>query len=338
MGVTLSSRLPGTICLAALLVVSARAHKGEPVPTSKVPWATGEVSVVTGSLPCDGDGCELSVSCPELADPVRARLKVGMAGETPAKGTVLLMTGGGGKQLYEKQNLPVVQQLREAGFQTAQLGWIDSWLVSSPGEQAGHARLGCRPATVARWVYDKIHSQRPGSAYCAAGNSGGSMQIGYMLAFYGLEEVLDTVVPSGGPPSGRLDLSCLGDDPEHEIMRFGIENNARLIDQGFGYPPDGSGPCARKDPSFREKFREASVASGDGDYSYPRTLVWFLFGEKDEPNIRRGKTYHDLLVANESPLVRMDILPGVSHGVQRSPRGAKKILDILIEECRPHSP
>ena len=111
------------------------------------------------------------------------------------------------------------------------------------------------------------------------------MQIGYMLTYYGLEELLDAAVPSGGPPTGRLDLSCLRDDPANEIMRLGLENDGfpadRVIDRGFGYPPDGSGPCARGDTSFRDQFREASVASGDGDYSYPRTLVWFLFGEND---------------------------------------------------------
>ena len=77
------------------------------------------------------------------------------------------------------------------------------------------------------------------------------------------------------------------------------------------------------------------MASGQGDYFYPRTLVWFLFGENDEPNIKRGMTYHDLLIENRSPMVRLDVLPGVPHGVHRNPQGADKILDILINECRP---
>ena len=87
--------------------------------------------------------------------------------------------------------------------------------------------------------------------------------------------------------------------------------------------------------SRKRPHREASVASGWGDYFYPRTLVWFLFGENDEPNIKRGMTYHDLLIENGSPMVGLDVLPGVAHGVHRNPQGADKILDILINECRP---
>ena len=317
----------------ALIAVLASTQVSEPTQNPQVPWPTGEVEIVSGSVPCDGEGCEIQVTCTNVAAPARAIVKVGAPTASPARGTILLMTGSAGTQLYEQQSQRIVDELRAAGFHTAQLQWVDGWLVASPGEEAGHARLGCRPATVARWVHDNIHQQLPELAYCAAGNSGGSMQIGYMLTHYGLEELLDTVVPSGGPPTGRLDLSCLRDDPANEVMLYG--RNAGMLDQGFGYPPDGSGPCARGDTSFRDQFRRASVASGDGDYSYPRTLVWFLFGENDEPNIKRGMTYHDLLIENRSPMVRLDVLPEVPHGVHRTPTGADKILDILINECRP---
>jgi len=321
--------------LLALLALPAAAQSREPNPGPPVPWATGDVEVVSGSLPCEGQGCEILVVCANVRAPARAIVKVTTPTGSPARGTILLMTGGAGKQLYEQASPRIVDELRSAGFHTAQLQWVDGWLEASPGEEAGHARLGCRPATVARWVHDRIHPQLPELAYCAAGNSGGSMQISYMLSHYGLEGLLDTVVPSGGPPTGRLDLSCLGDDPEHKEMRFSEENNAGLIDRGFGYPPDGSGPCSRSDSSFRDRFLQASVASGQGDYVYPHTLVWFLFGEKDQPNIERGRTYYDLLVESGSPLVRMDILPGVPHGVHLSPPGADKIVDILTQECRP---
>lgn len=324
----------------ALIAVLTSAQVSEPTQNPQVPWPTGEVEVVSGSVPCDGEGCEIQVTCANVAAPARAIVKVDMPTGPPARGTILLMTGGDGTDLYEQYGgQRIVDELRAAGFHTAQLQWVDGWLWASPGEEAGHARLGCRPATVARWVHDNIHQKLPELAYCAAGGSGGAMQIGYMLTYYGLEEVLDTVVPDGGPPTGRIDLSCLRDDPDNEVMLFGIENDGWnadwLMDGGFGYPLDGSGPCARGDTSFRDQFREASVASGDGDYSYPRTLVWFLFGENDEPNIKRGMTYHDLLIDSQSPLVRMDVLPGVGHSLHPHPLGADKILDILINECRP---
>ena len=327
----------------ALIAVLASVQVSEPTQNPQVPWPTGEVEVMSGSVPCDAEGCEIQVTCANVAAPARAIVKVGMPTEPPARGTVLIASGGGGTRLYEENyqqhGQRIVDGLRSAGFHTAQLQWVDGWLMASPGEEAGHARLACRPATVARWVYENIHQQLPELAYCATGQSGGAAQISYMLTHYGLDQVLDAVVPTGGPPMGRLDLSCLRDDPDNEVMRLGLENDGfpadRLIDEGFGYPPDGSGPCAQGDYAFRDQLREASVASGYGDYFYPGTFVWFVQGENDEPNIRRGLTYHDLLIENHSPMVRVDVLPNVVHGVPRTPQGADKILDILINECRP---
>jgi hypothetical protein len=81
-----------------------------------------------------------------------------------------------------------------------------------------------------------------------------------MLSHYGLKDVLAAVVPSGGPPMGRLDRACNPNGPayiEAEPMR-------KLIDTGFGFVPRGdlrtmnpndvpaTGPSSRGDTSFRE--------------------------------------------------------------------------------------
>lgn len=143
---------------------------------------------------------------------------------------------------------------------------------------------------------------------------------------------------------GRVDRGCNLDDPAHiknEPMR-------KLIDTGFGFVPPGDirttnpadvppGPCARGDVSFREKFRQASVASGEGDYVYPHTMVWFVVEGIDSGGAAAlGATYYDLLVKSGSPLVGRTVVPGVDHsGLVRTRSGAEKIRDVLLNECRP---
>ena len=59
----------------------------EPAQNPQVPWPTGEVEVVSGAVPCDGEGCEIQVTCANVAAPARAIVKVGMPTEVPARGT-----------------------------------------------------------------------------------------------------------------------------------------------------------------------------------------------------------------------------------------------------------
>ena len=146
------------------------------------------------------------------------------------------------------------------------------------------------------------------TAFCATGYSGGAAQVAYMLSHYGLGDILASVVPTGGPPMARMDRSC-----------------------------------ARDEPAFREKLRQASVASGDGDYQYPRTMVWFVFeGIDDTHAVAMGTTYHDLLLERKSPLVKKTTIPDVSHsgpkGLYNSRSGTDKMRDILLEACRPRTP
>ena len=117
-----------------------------------------------------------------------------------------------------------------------QLKWLGGWLIGTPGEEEGHVRLACRPATVARWVYDNLHETEPAAAYCAAGNSGGAAQISYMLTHYGLEEVLDLIIPNGGPPMGRLDRACIPGDTASNPLWYPSGWPTRIIDAGFGFP------------------------------------------------------------------------------------------------------
>jgi hypothetical protein len=319
---------------------------GQSVQQTLVPRHLGEVEVLSGPVPCaDGQCYNLRVTCPEVAAAAEARLKVVAPSASP-RGTILFATGNEGIGLYENppESRRTLVDLSAAGFRTVQLQWLDGWLFASPGREEGHARLACRPATVARWVHDHLHEPSPSAAFCATGQSGGASQVSYMLSHYGLEDIFAAVVPSGGPPMGRLDRGCTPGDPA--LIR--VESMRKLIDTGFGFIPPGdtrtlrpddvpaTGPCVRGDPSFREKLRQASVASGEGDYVYPRTMVWFVVEGIDSGGAAAlGKTYYDLLMKSGSPLVGRTVVPDVDHsGLVRTRIGAETIRDVLLRECR----
>jgi hypothetical protein len=333
--------------LFTFIVTLASHAAGQHVQQTALPRPLGKVEVLSGPVPCaDGQCYNLRVTCPEVAAAAEARLKIVAPTAASPNGTILFTTGNEGSGLYEKpaESRRVLAELSAARFRTVQLQWIDGWLFASPGKEEGHVRLACRPATVARWVHDHLHEPSPSAAFCATGNSGGASQISYMLSHYGLEEILAAVVPSGGPPMGRLDRGCTPGDPGF----IQLESMRKLIDTGFGFIPPtvnprtmrandvpATGPCSRGDKSFREKLRQASVASGEGDYVYPRTMVWFVVEGIESDAAVLGRAYYDLLVASGSPLLGRTVVPGVDHsGLIRTRTGTETIRDVLLRECR----
>ncbi|MAG70967.1 MAG: hypothetical protein QF634_12670 [Vicinamibacterales bacterium] len=347
-----------TLALVAAPVAVATAQTGP------VPRALGTVEVTAGPTPCDGQTCyDLIVTCPEVSAPARARLKVGGRAE---RGSILFMTGGLGIGLYETgQGLAtppangsepeagrIVRETRDAGFRSIQLQWIDSWLIAAPGAVEGHARLACRSATVARWIADELSPGAGSRTFCATGHSAGGAQTSYMLSHYGLDDLLSAAVITGGPPFGRLDRAC-SSDPEDQPFAGSVWGR-NVMDAGFGgragtfaggtlaggWDAPGSGPCATSDLESREMFRQASVASGDGDYTHPTTSIAFVIEGIVGMEVAHAADYRDLLRREGTSRVSHDVVPGVEHegvnGLYNDRDGTDLIRDLLIAECRRH--
>lgn len=317
------------------------------------PRALGRATVVAGPSNCAGQTCyTLDVTCPGVVEDMRAELRVADPA-APSRGTILFTTGGGGGGLWEhfgSDAARVLAELRTAGFRTVQLSWPTGWLNGAAEQLEGHARLACRPATVARWVLDTLHAPPPATPragnptpapvtlpFCSTGNSGGSAQISYMLTDYGLAEELAAVIPTGGPPMGRIDLGCLQTDRAQAALWY-PPSSAGTIDRGFGYDARGDGPCLGQSEAARPLLEAASLAFGsDRDYVYPRTMVWFVNGENDLSNaVPQGLSFYERLLAEGSPLVRRSIAPGTPHATPSTRAGAEMIRDILLAECRLH--
>jgi hypothetical protein len=105
--------------------------------------------------------------------------------------------------------------------------------------------------------------------------SGGSGQLGYALAHYGMGDYLDYVNEISGPPFVRIDLGCNASDPA-TAMVCGVADTMML-------PPDRLNPwentttCGTTNPPAADvaKWMADSIAVG-GAYSYPKTRVEFF--------------------------------------------------------------
>lgn len=282
----------------------------------------------------------LEVTCPDIEQAASVILRVRSKASGANRGTIYLATGGGGRKFWAdsfgRPAEKALKKLRKKGFKTVEVLWEDSWLDGRSARE-GQAKLACRPATVARWIYDNLHAGGAAAPYCATGNSGGSSQVSYMLSHYGLDQILSSVVPSSGPPMGRIDRGCLErQDPDLPNMIYG-SSARQTIDRSFGFYRN-DGPCVNRQTSFGKRFTKASVAArGPRNYRYRNTMVWFVFGADDSgSSVGQGLFYHDKLVESGSPLVGMSVAPRTPHAAPSTRNGANMIRDVLLETCVLH--
>src|SRR5687767_12679770 len=123
------------------------------------------------------------VHCPGVSNNARGLLAIGRH-QGAARGLIIAFTGGGGHGYWTDQGTNIFalgEELRALGFTIVQVSWQNNWLESSPGNEAGQAHLGCRPATVIKYVYDayylplEVRPSRVGEAgFVITGNSGGA--------------------------------------------------------------------------------------------------------------------------------------------------------------------
>jgi len=251
---------------------------------------------------------------------------------------VLFFTGGDGTGWWSEQdtNLPaIVSELRSLGYTVAQARWATSWLESSTNDQAGQAHLACRPATLIQFLHDSYYvpmgiTNKPvGMAgFCISGNSGGSSQVGYALSHYGLGNILDVVIPTGGPPHSALAISCMTNGNVNCL--FDVPT-LEFIDRGFGFY-NNNGPAVRHDPGFIPRWLEESVSSGGNDYVHPTTRINFIVGDLDAAMQCIARNYFDRLLTNNvsRPMLAWQIAPGTPHPVYSTDIGRTMIKAAIL--------
>jgi hypothetical protein len=326
--------LASTFLIAVLIAASGAAQ-----------WSLGTYTPTSDTDPSCPTGytCHAFVvsGCTDVTASARgfiaARAQIGAP-----RGLVMFFTGGEGTGWWTQQSGSdtnnFAENLRALGFAIVQVRWVDSWLLSSPGNDAGTAHLGCRPATVIQYVHDTYYvplgvTHGVGEAgFCITGNSGGSSQVGYALAYYGLDSILDVVIPSGGPPHAAMAKS-MTNFPNETAYHYPLSTR-QFIDEGFGYF-DGNGPGAQQDPSFIPRWLEESHSTGANDYVHPTTRIHFLFGAQDQEQQAVGGDYVAALASAGTPMLTSEVVPNTPHPVYSTPEGRAAILAAILPPTPP---
>lgn len=308
----------------------------------------------TGGGRCpDGHTCtDFTVSnCTNVAKAQDGVIAYAPAIGTP-RGMVVFFSGGGGTYFWSPNNVAaeqLVADVRAEGLAVVQVRWTRAWEAATEGEtDAGAAHVACRPATAVKWIHDNLYtdlnvpSHGVGECgFCVTGTSGGASQTAYPLSHYGLENILDAIVPVSGPTHAAMAKGCLRRPAEEDYWYAGA--STRNIDNTFGFLGQ-EGPCrSNAEPPYDKVFwerrwNEESVATQGSEYTHPQTRVHMVIGEKDAPMQAHSLDYYNRLIGAGSPLVVREVVTGMHHSVTESPAGMAAMKAALVGTGSPPPP
>lgn len=261
-----------------------------------------------------------------------------------SKGTIVVATGVYGNRPYDQfpERQRTLDELREAGFEVFVLRWSDGKLGwGSTAEGAGYEAPMCGYSAVVRWLVAE-RADRP-QVLCAQGNSGAALQIAYGLSVYGLGDLLDVGVLSGGPPLVRIDDFCFRPTRQQKAKLWRA-NGRRITDYLMGW--DGNGDhCknAQGDASAVEALQATGLLPAELEtesppnrrrqLNFPTTQLIFVQSEGDK-SASQGRLYYDAVTSQKS----WHALPGRVHGVDREAPSAAEVRRLLIKACSAVAP
>jgi hypothetical protein len=193
---------------------------------------------------------------------------------------MVLTTGGDGTNVRDSALTPgMITTFVADGLTVVEVTWEPPGIWGGPRPRT----LACRYATTARWVYDNLHTGGRTTLFAAQGTSGGSAQIAFGLAHYGVSDFLDLANLGGGPPGCPL-CSPDGRNPPEPLLPA---------------PP----PASSRDPVL----------------GYPATVVQFFLGDQ-EPTpqiVTDANAYYNAITSAKS----FTIVSNTAHTIEGTQTG-----------------
>ena len=317
------------LLLSAVIIIQSCVSDSYEPGVESLPTGSLEVEYVPDS--CENSSCYLFRSASDSV----AEVKIGMIRiKEPTediKGTIALYSGGLGTHFLGSwgSSMMLADTLLRAGFRVISVRYEEGWFTGSPGNLEGFRKLAVHPANVTKYIHEEwVEPDKPFVLY---GSSGGAAQIAYMLSFYGIDQIADAAIITGGFWMGRLDLGCFDKDPLNAHLYY-HNRAASAIDLSFGFDRRTKGPCESRDSSFTNLYRNSSISFG-GNYFYPDTRVYLLYGGNDRVGaLNQGLTYYHQLVKHNTPHLYMQVIDGAPHSILRDSTGYKLIQDMALAQ------
>lgn len=250
---------------------------------------------------------------------------------TSLKGTIVMYSGGLGTFYYSgfPPGKAIIDEALQDGYRVIQVKWNEGWFLGSKGQQEGFRKLAVHPATITKYISN--HLAVKDKPLILFGSSGGAAQIAYMLSFYGTDKLTEKAIIFSGFWMGRLDIGCFDDNPLTKHLQYS-QRAKSAIDISLGYSRDEKGPCELGDTAFAEIYKNNSISYG-GNYYYPDTEVYLLYGGNDQVGaLNQGLTYYEQVIKANSPMVHMQIVEGVGHGMLNDSLGYEVIRKSLFSK------
>ncbi|HKW60254.1 MAG TPA: hypothetical protein VJR46_10945 [Candidatus Dormibacteraeota bacterium] len=283
-----------------------------------------------------GSQRSFTLSCPEIKASIGGTLWISPAQGAP-RGMVVGFSGGTGI-LKWVENFSIdttwLNNVTSAGYEVVQVQWAQpGWEAASSGELAGAAHAACRPATAINWIYSNLYLQlsvprpaRGACGFCIAGTSAGGSVVAYVLAYYGLDSIVNAAIPISGPPHAAITKGCLDSAGYAYDQLANALGALALLDSSWGYY-NGTGPCTNHQSSFASHWDPESADLGGNDYYYPNTRIHVILGGYDSPVIiHHAQDYIARLTATGSPMVSQETVPGMPHDIMGSASGLAQLL------------
>ncbi len=264
------------------------------------------------------------------------QLTVRRFARTGSQGALILTRGGTGNQWYSgygPEAESTIETAFTAGLEVYEFKWsgVMGWAEGAEGAR-GYDRAVGAYSHVLRWLADNV-MDNPGGFLIAQGNSGGSVQIAFGLALYGLEEILDVAILSGGPPVADLRRAIFGEASDIALWPDGLYG-FEFTDYLMGWSGNGD-YCVQRSvpPEMEEEIFAALDSVSLVSPTAPRdhdlaTTVHFVQTNDITNADDQALLYHDALVAEK----HWHYLGGISdHAVPGTPQGAAMIRQLILD-------
>ncbi|CAN5588483.1 hypothetical protein BH09MYX1_BH09MYX1_57660 [soil metagenome] len=273
----------------------------------------------------------LRISCD--AEAARTVTLRAVAPTVTERGTIIFFSGGDGAKYYADGKADaLLQRLVNDGFRVVERMWeTGGWFPSTHGPAAAT----CRSAAIGRYVRDHFAN---GHALCATGNSGGALELGYVLAHHDGDEVLDLAVLTSGPP-GRLDHACPG-AADWSASCAAIASTqtwacgapacalgpdlATIIDTSYGTPR-----CSKPLPGD-PAFVSDSLSGGKTNFTHAR--IELFFGDGDCGPTPLALEWASSITSRGAP-APATVLAQTGHNLFSYPNGSDAIATAMKDHC-----
>ncbi|CAN5588564.1 hypothetical protein BH09MYX1_BH09MYX1_57670 [soil metagenome] len=271
------------------------------------------------------------------------------------KATIVWSSGSGGGGMYEdtgasgntRPALDPMESLRKKGYRIIERAWAGGTQTGQWFEgKSGPTASACRYATLASYLRSKYHAK---GSFCATGNSGGSVEIGYSLTRWGREATIDYALLTSGP-AARFEDSCAGDASPAWKTKCAQLTAGKTWQCNGGAPACGydTGIARLIDSSYShtdtcaDAMNHAAALAADSPLGTPaqttfnKTRIEQLLAENDcENGVVPGALDFNARVTSLGATPKLTLLPDVGHSMQATVAGGDAIEAALEASCKP---